>query len=181
MPSLQAKDSPKCDVNRGSRSLITLVGSPYHLYMWSMYNCVIPSPVMFVVQGRNTAAWEHSWSTIVKIVSFPLCVGRLVIRSIAIRWNERVLSVVSIWNGGTFALWVCILFCWHIAHPFTYSVIQLFMPSQFVITFWIVSSCPAAGWSCIRSMMALFISVVIGWLVVVAVTLNFSGAMTTCC
>ena len=59
MPSLRAKDFPKCDVNLGLWSLMTFVGSPYHLYTWSMYNCAIPSPVIFVVYGRNTAALEH--------------------------------------------------------------------------------------------------------------------------
>ena len=106
MPSLQASDLPKCDVNLGSQSLITFVGRPYHLYTWSMYNCAIPSPVMFVVHGRNIAALEHPWSMIVRIASFPLCIGRPAIRSIATRWNGRASFVVSIQNGGVFALWV---------------------------------------------------------------------------
>ena len=150
MPSLRANDFPKCDVNLGSQSLITFVGRPYHLYTWSMYNCAIPSPVMFVVHGRNTAALEHPWSTIVRIASFPLCVGRPVIRSIATHWNGRASLVVSIRNGGVFALWVWILFCWQVAHPCTYFAIQSFIPSHVVIirAFRIVSSrpgCPAAG------------------------------------
>ena len=59
MPSLQANDLLKWDVNQGSRSLMTFVGRPYHLYTWFMYNCAIPSPVMFIVHGRNTAALEQ--------------------------------------------------------------------------------------------------------------------------
>ena len=164
---------------------MTLVGSLYHLYMWSMYSCAIPSPVMFVMHRRNTVAREHPWSTIVRIASFPLCIGRPVIKFIAIYWNGRASFIVSIWNGGVFALWVCILFCWHIVHLFTYSIIHSFILSQIIIicAFQIVSSqpgCPAAGWSCTRSMMALFISVVIGSLLMVAI-LNFSDAMTICC
>ena len=81
--SLRANDLPKCDMNLGLRSLITFVGRPYHLYTWSMYNCAIPSPVIFIVHGRNTAAQEQPWSTMVRIMSFPLCIGRPVIRSIA--------------------------------------------------------------------------------------------------
>ena len=104
MPSLQANDFPKCDINLGSQSLITFVGSPYHLYTWSMYSWAIPSPVIFVVHGRNTAALEHPWSMMVRIASFPLCVGRPVIKSIATRWNGRALFVVLIQNGGTFVL-----------------------------------------------------------------------------
>ena len=186
MPSLWANDLPKCDVNLRLRSLIIFMGRPYYLYTWSMYNCVIPSPVIFVVHGRNTAALEQPWSTMVRIASLPLCVGSSVIRSIATCWNGRASSVVLIQNGGTFALWVCILFCWHVAHPFMYSMIQSFMPFQVVIihVFWIVSSlpgCPAAGWSCIRSMMALFISVVMGCSEVIVAALYFSGGMTICC
>ena len=67
-----------------------------------------------------------------------------------------------------------------------YSVIQSFMPFHVIIdqVFLIVSSCPgcpAVGWSCVRSMMALFISVVMGCLVVVVAALNFSDDMTICC
>ena len=104
MPSLRANDLPKCDVNLGSRSLITFMGRPYHLYTWSMYSCAIPSSVMFVVQGRNTAALEQPWSMMVRIASFPLCVGRPVIKSIATHWNGKASLVVPIQNGGTFAL-----------------------------------------------------------------------------
>ena len=38
---------------------------------------------MVVEQGRNIAALEHPWSMIVRIASFPLHIGRPVIRSIA--------------------------------------------------------------------------------------------------
>jgi hypothetical protein len=47
--------------------------------MWSMYSWAMLGPVTMIVQGRKTAALEHPWSTMVSIVSFPLCFGRLVI------------------------------------------------------------------------------------------------------
>ena len=76
-----------------------------------MYNCAIPLPVMLAVYERNTVAFEQPWLTMVRIASFPLYIGRPVIRSIATCWNRRASSVVLIWNRETFALWVCILFC----------------------------------------------------------------------
>jgi hypothetical protein len=38
---------------------------------------------MVVVQGRNIAALEQPWSTIVRIASFPLHTGRPIMRSMA--------------------------------------------------------------------------------------------------
>ena len=57
--------------------------------------------MMLVVHGRNTVALEQPWSMIVRIASFPLCIGRPVIRSITTCWNGRALFMVLMWNGGT--------------------------------------------------------------------------------
>src|SRR6266436_10034642 len=159
--SFWANAFPKWEVKRGSLSLITLVGSPNHRYTLSRYNWAIPGPVIVVLQGRKIAPREHPWSTIVRMASFPWHIGNPVIRSIAILWKGSVFGVVGMRNKGVFVLWVWILFCWHVAHPLTYSAIQAFMPFQVVCAFAlrIVSSrpgCPAVGWSWTRNIMALF-------------------------
>jgi hypothetical protein len=69
--SLWHKAIEKCDVKRGSRSEMTLEGSPNHLYMLSRYNRTTPSPVTLVVHRMNNAARVHLWSTIVRMASYP--------------------------------------------------------------------------------------------------------------
>jgi hypothetical protein len=61
----------KCDVNRGSLSDMIFEGIPNHRYTLSRYSLAIPSPVTFVVQGRNRAALVQPWSAIVRIASCP--------------------------------------------------------------------------------------------------------------
>ena len=139
--------------------------------------------MMLVVHGINTAALKHPWSMIVRKASFPLCIGSPVIRSIAICSNEQALLLVLIRKGGILLLCVWILFCWHVAHPFTYFAIHSFMPSHIVsaLVFLMVSShleCPAVGWLYMWSIMSLFISMVIGSSGVMARILNFSGDIT---
>src|SRR6266576_1378013 len=101
----------KCDVNRGSLLLMIFVGRPNHRYTLSRYNWAIPGPVIIVSQGRNTAALEHPWSTMVKIAFLPLWVGSPVIKSIATRWNGRALSSVGMRYRGIFRLCVRFLAC----------------------------------------------------------------------
>ena len=56
MPNLVASALPKCEVNYGSLSLMIFLGMPNHCTMLSKYNWAMPAPVIFVLQGRNTAA-----------------------------------------------------------------------------------------------------------------------------
>ncbi len=88
---------PKCNVKQGSQSNITFCGSPNYLYTWSMYSWAIPGSIIVVAHGRKTAALEHSWFTIVRIMSFPLCFGRPVMRSIATCWKGSVFSSMVMW------------------------------------------------------------------------------------
>jgi hypothetical protein len=83
--------------------------------------------VIVVVQGRKRAAHEHPWSTIVRIASCPQCSGRPVIKSIDTLWNGRVSGSEGMQNISIFFRCVRILFCWHMAHPLTYSVIHSFV------------------------------------------------------
>src|SRR5216684_7418836 len=118
-PILVASPLPKWEVNRGSLSVMTFFGSPNHGYTFLRYKAAMPSPVIVVEHGRNRAAREHPWSTIVRMASFPLILGRPVIRSIAICWNGRESSRVVIWYKGILGRCVRFLFCWHVAHPAT--------------------------------------------------------------
>jgi hypothetical protein len=45
------------------------------------YSCATLGPSMVFWQGRNFAALEHPWSTMVSMLSCPLLVGKLVMRS----------------------------------------------------------------------------------------------------
>src|SRR5229473_3477311 len=60
----------------------------------------MPGPVIVVEHGRNKAAREHPWSTMVRMASFPLILGKPVIRSMAICWNGRESSGVVMQYRG---------------------------------------------------------------------------------
>ena len=79
----------------------------------------MPSPVTFVVHGRNNAALVQPWSTIVRIASYPLLLGSWVIKSMAITSNGWASGGTSILYGGGVVQCVSVLFCWHLAHPLT--------------------------------------------------------------
>ena len=106
VPIFLARALLKWEVNQGSLLLITLFGSLYHGKMCSRYIRAMSDPVIPEVHGKNTAALEHSWSTIVRIASCPLLGGSPIIRSIAIVWNGKVPIFVGIWYGGV-SLGVC--------------------------------------------------------------------------
>ena len=97
IPNLVASALPKCEVNRGSLLLITLLGMLNHCTMLSKYSWVMPAPVIFVLQGRNTAAREHPWSTMVRMVLWLCLSGSPVIKSMATLWNGRVPTLLGIW------------------------------------------------------------------------------------
>src|SRR5882672_9522252 len=92
--------------------------------MWSKYNCVILGPEISLVHGRKTAAQEHPWSTMVRMESWWLDSGRLMMRSMAICWKGNTAGSVRILYIGGQVRWVMILFCCHIVHPWTYSEIH---------------------------------------------------------
>ena len=73
IPSLVVRAFPKWDINLGSLSLIIREGSPNHRYTWSRYSCAIPGPVIVSLHGKNIAALEHPWSTMVRIALYPAC------------------------------------------------------------------------------------------------------------
>src|SRR5712671_168979 len=92
--------------------------------MQSKYSWAILGPEISLVHGRKTVAREQPWSTMVRMESWWLDSGRPMIRSMAICWNGRAAGSVGILYIGGRVQCVTILFCWHVAHPWTYCAIH---------------------------------------------------------
>ena len=102
IPSLVASALLKCEVNRGSLLLMILFRIPNHRTILSKYSWAMPAPVIFVLQGGNTAAQEHHWSTMVRMALW-LCLSRSpVIKSMATLGNGRVPAWLGIRYVGIF-------------------------------------------------------------------------------
>ena len=85
---------------------------------------------MFVVHGRNIAPRVHLWSTMVRMLSYPLLLGSLVMRSIAIWVNGGAFSGTDILYSGVRGWCMRFLFCWQMAHPLTYYSSHWRAPGQ---------------------------------------------------
>ena len=72
---------------------------------------MVPAPEMCVEHGKNSAALENPWSTIVMIESSPLCVSSPAIKSMATTWNGGIVSSVGMWYSGMCFLCVRIFDC----------------------------------------------------------------------
>jgi hypothetical protein len=72
---------------------------------------------MVSLQAKNNAAFEQSWSVIVRIVSFSSLVGSFVMKSNAIVPNGVWgCSVDMGWCGG-FGWFILGFVLWQVAHP----------------------------------------------------------------
>ena len=111
IPNLVARALAKCDVNRGSLSLMTLLGMPNHRVTLSKYSWATPALVIVVLQGRKIAAREHPWSTIVRMALWLHRSGSPVMRSMATLWNGKVPVWLGIRYVGVFCRCMRILFC----------------------------------------------------------------------
>jgi hypothetical protein len=118
----------------------------------------MPAPVMVVEQGRKIATCEHPWLTMVSMASFPLLLGRPIMRSIAMWENGLALIVDGMQNIGGLMQCVRFLFCWHVTQPLMYSMIQVLVPGQkyFLLIRQMVLSYP--GWPLIDPSCHTFIS-----------------------
>jgi hypothetical protein len=117
--------------------------------MLSKYSAAILAPMIVVLHGRNSAALVQPWSTMVKIVSYPLLGGSWVIKSMAITLNGTAVTGTGIQYSGV-AFLGRFLLCWQVTHPSTYFRIHASMPIQLwcLLTSVIVLShpgCPAVG------------------------------------
>src|SRR3984885_4357191 len=87
IPSMRHTSLVNFDVNRGSRSLIILRGSPKCLNTWVTKTAAVSSDVMASLHGMNSAALVQSWSVTVRIESYPWDGGNFVMKSTAIISN----------------------------------------------------------------------------------------------
>jgi len=127
VPVLSHNPRVNLDTNRGSRSLMNLLGSPNLGNTCRIIKPAVSSAVMASLHGMNIAALLQLWSVMVSIESYPCDTGNLVIKS-------RVTvskGIASGWGNmgcnGALVGHVLILFRWHFAHPFTYSMTSLHM------------------------------------------------------
>ena len=67
----------------------------------------------------NLVALEHPWSTMVRIVLYPLDLGRSVMKSIKTYWKGPSSVGVSKWCKGAWGSQM-VLLSWHLVHPLTY-------------------------------------------------------------
>ena len=69
------------EVNRGSLSLMTFLGSLYRRTMTSRNKRAVSSAVMVLLHGTKCTILVQLWSIMVSIKSYPLDGGNLVIKS----------------------------------------------------------------------------------------------------
>ena len=87
IPSIRHSSLVNLDANRGSLSLMILVGSPKRLNTWVTKSAAVSSDVMASQQGMNSAALVQSWSVTVRMESYPWDGGNFVIKSTAMTSN----------------------------------------------------------------------------------------------
>ncbi len=84
------------EAKRGSRSEISLWGSPKHLNKLAVRRSVVDRVEIFFLQGINITPLLSKWSTKTKIELLPLAAGgRSVMKSIEVREKRHVLSAGS--------------------------------------------------------------------------------------
>ena len=86
-------------VNLGSLSDMIHLGMPYQGKRCWRYSSATSS-VISLLQGMNLVALEHSWSTIVRMLLYPLDLGRSVIKSMETYWKGPSSVGVLKWCKG---------------------------------------------------------------------------------
>src|ERR1700733_11718849 len=120
IPSMRHTSLVNFDANRGSRSLMILLGSPKHLNTWVTKTATVSSDVMASLHGINSAALVQSWSVTVKMESYPWEGGNFVMKSTAMTSNGVASGFGKIGCNGALVGLVFTLHRWHSAQPFTY-------------------------------------------------------------
>ena len=140
------------DVKCGSQSKMILQGIPKCGNMCVVYRVVMPSESMSLLQGRNMAALVQLWSVMVRIELYPFEMGRSIIRSHAIVLNGCALGLVVIGYVRILGFVVLDLVSWHLGHPLTYCVMNLFMSGHqysclMAKSVFEIPRCPAVMWT----------------------------------
>ena len=90
----------KFPVNLGSLLDMMHLGVLYQGKRYWRYGSATPSPVISLLHGMNLIALEHPWSTMVRMVSYPLDLGRSVIKSMDTYWKGPSSVGVLKWCKG---------------------------------------------------------------------------------
>ena len=101
------------------RYYIICLGIPYQGKRCWRYSSVTPSPVISLLHGMNLVTLKHPWSTMVRIVSYPLDFGRSVMKSMEPYWKGPSSAGVLKLCKGAWGSQI-VLLSWHLAHPLTY-------------------------------------------------------------
>ena len=90
----------KFPVNLGSLLDMMHLGMPYQGKRCWRYSSATPSLVISLLHGMNLVALENPWSTMVRLVLYPLDLGRSVIKSMEMYWKGPSSVRVSKWCKG---------------------------------------------------------------------------------
>ena len=139
------------DVKCGSQSDIILQGMPKCGKTCVAYRDVSPSESTSFLHSRNIADLVQSWSIIVRIESYPFESSRSVMRSHAMVSKGCAFGFVVMEYVGILGFVVFDLVSWHLGHPFTYCVTNLFMSSyqyscSMAKSVFEIPGCPAVMW-----------------------------------
>ena len=138
---------------------MNLLGSPNLGNTCWTISPTVSSAVIASLQGMNITALLQLWSVMVSIESYPCDAGNLVMKSRATVLKGIASGWGNIGCSGALVGRVLILFRWHSAHPFTYSMtsFRMFGHQYLRLVSWfilLIPGCPYTGeswWACIRS------------------------------
>ena len=140
------------DIKRGSRSEMILQGILKCGNTCVAYKAAMPSESMSFLQGRNIAALVQSWSVMVRIESYPFEMGRSTMRSHAMVSKGCAFGLMVIGYVGILGFVVLDLVSWHLGHPLTYYMTNLFISGHqyscsMAKSVFEIPGCPAVMWS----------------------------------
>ena len=81
------------------------------------YSSAILGALIVSLHGRNIAAFEQSWSIIVRMLLYPCERGNLTIRSMATCLKGRATHCVIMGNNGGFCFIVLAFVDWQVVQP----------------------------------------------------------------
>ena len=116
-----------CEVNLISLSEITHSSNPTNGNAYSKYSLVMLRAPMSSLQGNKITTFVQSWSVTVSMESYPLEIGSLTIKSIAIVKNDCAHKLGKIGCRGGWFGWVFALLSWHLPHSWMYFYTKSWM------------------------------------------------------
>ena len=126
IPSFLHSSCVTCAANCGPRSEIITAGNPVRFHTLSSSNWLVSIAVIFLFQGERIIALLFR-STTVRMLSYPLDVGRSVIKSIVMVSQSPCgisFGLIGTFTGGQ------ILVVWQVAHPLMYALTNSVIPGH---------------------------------------------------